>query len=343
MIMVRVQAGLPVVVMGESGCGKTALITYLTTLLGEELEVFNIHSGVTVSDIRRKMTEVSEKARSKRVWVFFDEFNTTPFVSLIAEIICDRIFDGLPISPNLVLLAACNPYRVKRTAVKASRKVGLQLKSANHLQHIVHPLPDSVIEYVWDYGALQGNDLFSYVQCILRNEGLPNTHCHPRQSNFAWFVYTAHSLIDRIWEKNTVSLRDVRRCAKLYHWFIKSTAIKVQFPPALQPEYLEIRQPSEETALLLAVYMCYILRVSQQATRERVVKELADTFPLARDIVAVVRREQLDLLARLDIASSVAQNEALRENVFALFTCIYNNIPALLCGKPGCSKSLAYQ
>ena len=39
----------------------------------------------------------------------------------------------------------------------------------------------------------------------------------------------------------------------------------------------------------------------------------------------------------------VAINQALKENVFALIVCISNKIPVLLCGTPGCSKTLSIQ
>ena len=47
-IYLRIQAKIPVVIMGETGCGKTYLINYFCkTIRNEELFVFNIHAGVT--------------------------------------------------------------------------------------------------------------------------------------------------------------------------------------------------------------------------------------------------------------------------------------------------------
>ena len=37
----------------------------------------------------------------------------------------------------------------------------------------------------------------------------------------------------------------------------------------------------------------------------------------------------------------IAKNRILLENWFALFVCINNKIPIIICGKPGCSKSLS--
>ena len=47
-IYVRVQAQIPVVIMGETGCGKTTLLQYFCeTVRNEQIEIFNIHAGVT--------------------------------------------------------------------------------------------------------------------------------------------------------------------------------------------------------------------------------------------------------------------------------------------------------
>jgi hypothetical protein len=39
----------------------------------------------------------------------------------------------------------------------------------------------------------------------------------------------------------------------------------------------------------------------------------------------------------------IAANEALMENLFSMIVCISNKIPLIICGKPGCSKSLSLQ
>ena len=51
--------------------------------------------------------------------------------------------------------------------------------------------------------------------------------------------------------------------------------------------------------------------------------------------------EQNDYLVRMDLPEATAINQALKENIFAIIPCIINKIPVFICGKPGCSKSLA--
>jgi E3 ubiquitin-protein ligase RNF213 len=47
-IYLRVQSRVPVVIMGETGCGKTTLIRFFSkNILGDKLIIFKIHAGIT--------------------------------------------------------------------------------------------------------------------------------------------------------------------------------------------------------------------------------------------------------------------------------------------------------
>ncbi len=48
-----------------------------------------------------------------------------------------------------------------------------------------------------------------------------------------------------------------------------------------------------------------------------------------------------NLLDKLEIPEGIARNISLLENIFVLFVCTQNNIPCLITGEPGCSKTLA--
>ena len=51
LIIFRIQANIPVILMGETGCGKTLLIKIITQLLKSEIKTLNIHSGISNQDI----------------------------------------------------------------------------------------------------------------------------------------------------------------------------------------------------------------------------------------------------------------------------------------------------
>ena len=54
LIYLRIRANIPIILLGETGCGKTYLIRALSYILEEryELIIFNIHSGTSYRDIK---------------------------------------------------------------------------------------------------------------------------------------------------------------------------------------------------------------------------------------------------------------------------------------------------
>ena len=65
LLVYRIKANVPVIIMGDTGCGKTALITKLNQLLnnGETtVETINIHPGITDEKLCERMKKLNEKA-----------------------------------------------------------------------------------------------------------------------------------------------------------------------------------------------------------------------------------------------------------------------------------------
>ena len=50
-IFLRLMARIPIIIMGETGVGKTILIKYLTTLIQGKIFTFDVHAGQTQEDI----------------------------------------------------------------------------------------------------------------------------------------------------------------------------------------------------------------------------------------------------------------------------------------------------
>jgi Ni2+-binding GTPase involved in maturation of urease and hydrogenase len=52
LIYLRVKSRLPVIIMGEVGCGKTSLVKFLCKdVLNERIEILNIYTGITKNNI----------------------------------------------------------------------------------------------------------------------------------------------------------------------------------------------------------------------------------------------------------------------------------------------------
>jgi len=211
LILLRIRANMPVIMMGETGCGKTSLIKKLSEMLNngslKNMKILNIHAGINDKDIinflerkviiqaiklgmkedikKLKFIQNNKFYNPKKLWVFFDEINTCKSMDLISEIICKHSYKGNPLPPNIVFISACNPYReakknpmnkielnVKETnnGLKNLNQKELEgmKKSANkHLAYAVNPLPNSLLNFVLDFGNLTQEDEERYIKSTI--------------------------------------------------------------------------------------------------------------------------------------------------------------------------------
>ncbi len=175
LLVYRIKANVPVIIMGETGCGKTSLIIKLSQILnnGEELvEKIDIHPGITDEEINEKMKEMNKKAKSdkyknKELWVFFDEINTCLSFSLLTEIFINKTFNGEKLEDNIRLIGACNPYRKRKELIE---RCGLTREDDedDQLVYKVEQLPQSLLYYVFNFGSLRDEDEKKYIRSIIQ-------------------------------------------------------------------------------------------------------------------------------------------------------------------------------
>jgi hypothetical protein len=129
-ILLNIEAKIPVILMGETGVGKTKLLEILATLYGKgeaKWKILQIHAGTNDKKIVDFIDEITEEAKKTKkenelTWVFLDEINTCNSLGLITEIMCNHTYLGKKISDNFIFIAACNPYRL---LTKKMRESGL--------------------------------------------------------------------------------------------------------------------------------------------------------------------------------------------------------------------------
>lgn len=160
LLIQRIRARVPIVIMGETGVGKTSLVRFLAeNVYSDAYLPINVHAGFNEKVIAEKVEAFRSLAEgNKRVWVFFDEFNTTEEMGLISEIIMERSFEGEPLPANLVFLAVCNPYRQREEKALKMRSVGIEKysekKKGDGLLYKVLPPAMSMVEVMWNYQDL---------------------------------------------------------------------------------------------------------------------------------------------------------------------------------------------
>ena len=352
LIIQRIRAGTPVIVMGETGCGKTSLVRYLARTCDVPFHVFNFHAGVSEEELLSFVHNMEEEAScGKEVWVFLDEINTCDYLGTINEMICHRSIKGKPLKPNLALIAACNPYRL-RPPGKIST-AGLSGKTItdeySKLVYRVHPLPETMIDFVWDYGSLNKNDEHAYIGRMV--EGIIGK---PDKLLVDLLCISQEYIREVDKSPYCVSLRDAHRCIVLVKWFTETLKQRTDLPLSHFKDSRKYHKVArtisyQMRSFVLALAHCYQSRLPTAKFREGYCKHIGGCFRKHncsfQDSIfeAIVRAEQDDYLERMELPEGTAKNAALRENVFVMLVCILNRIPVFVVGKPGCSKSLSMQ
>ena len=165
LILLRIRSNIPVIMMGETGCGKTSLIRKLSELKNEgdknKMKILNIHAGTNDNDIINFIKKeifpeslkliMEEKVKKKnyedkglifeetKFWVFLDEINTCKSMGLISELLCKHSYLGYPLPSNVVFIAACNPYREIKKKI-TEKKIGLDIIQAKKEQKLLNEL-----------------------------------------------------------------------------------------------------------------------------------------------------------------------------------------------------------
>ncbi len=367
LIIIRSRCHVPIVIMGETGCGKTSLVKFLSTeIMQEGFETINFHAGVKEEHIINEMNKFIPKAiacapNGNKLWVFLDEINTCDSMGLITEIICQNRMKGRLLPDNMVFIAACNPYKLRKKKVS----IGLiKQRVQSRLVYTVHPLPDSLIDYVWDFGSLSEKEETLYIGNILLDI---SGDVIKEKSIEA--VCQSQIFIRSTEDRFSVSLRDVARFKILHEWFYKvlkdkNEIIEKEKIKKMKRSYVdkggykatEIKYLGQKMvaikSLILSLVLCYYNRISKNSDRQNYFKIIANVlnqkekekdFITVKQIEEMINEEQRDIITRMELPPAIAINKALLENVFTLLVCIINKIPIFICGKPGCSKSLSVQ
>uniref|UniRef100_A0A3Q3EUN5 RING-type E3 ubiquitin transferase n=1 Tax=Labrus bergylta TaxID=56723 RepID=A0A3Q3EUN5_9LABR len=364
-IHMRFRCGIPVVIMGETGCGKTRLVGFLCALQKEERPVENmvlvkVHGGTTAEMIYRKVREAEKLAKENRrlhkldTILFFDEANTTEAIFAIKEILCDHSMKGEPLKAGsgLKIIAACNPYRKHSPEmVERLERAGLGYRvKANEtedrlgkvplrqLVYRVHPLPPSMATLVWDFGQLSDSTELSYIKQIVQKK--VQDHCLPLVcKDIISNVLGASQkyMRSRKNECSFVSLRDVERSMKVLIWFYQHNEV------LLQNNCSQFNEAGKTLiCLILSVGVCYYPSlISKEEYLSVICRYFPDPFHSSAALQEVISSCQDFFLQNIQTRETIAKNVALKENVFLMVVCIELRIPLFLVGKPGSSKSLA--
>ena len=364
-IHMKFRCNIPVIIMGETGCGKTWLISFMCKIQANNLNIQNmvilkINGETTKQDIiygyrnALRLAEVNVTHYVDTI-LFFDEANTSHTIGLIKEILCDRRIDGetIPTDLRLQFIAACNPYRQHSEAmIKKLTSAGLGMLRnrcqareqfgdipLRNLVYRVIPLPRSLLPLIWDFGELSSETEYCYIVEIIHVH--INTQIYERFIKYCDAIAKALSSVqnymrERRDECSFVSLRDVERTVRVMLWFY-------DLIPKL---HLNTTGMCRITySLILSIAVCYRAKLRDRTNFDSYLTSSL-VVPLSTFTESLVIKTRIDqcqtrIVDLMRIEAHIARNSALTENLFMMFVCIQLKIPLFIVGKPGSSKSLA--
>jgi hypothetical protein len=276
--------------------------------------------------------------QGKNLWIFFDEFNTSSLQSIVAEIMIDRVCSIEPkiykIPDNMVFISCCNPFRMKTKKAE----VGLVPKTSDTiLSHRVYPIPERLLNYIWDFGQLSEADEKKHIISMVAAERLFSANEEQKEVKFVNLVYAAHKIVRNIEERSGVSLRDIKRVLLLYGWF----RAKIDYLVGLGHKTFK-KGEVHVRAALCAITVAYGLRLNGRYNeQEELFKQITSLCKDLASLHVLTKPEVKKTLSKLSdiylevltkerirvIPENIALNKPLKENFITMLACYDQKIP----------------
>ena len=378
LILLRIRSNIPVIMMGETGCGKTSLIRKLAEMKNDgnadKMKILNIHAGTTDQDIidfieKKVNNEAKEltlkelerkkeckkkglKFIEKKIWVFLDEINTCKSMGLISELMCKHKCQGNILYPNIVFIAACNPYRQREK--KEKENFGLNINQAHqqkkllndkeiddirraqnsNLVYNVNPLPHSLLNFVFDFGYLTSEDEENYIKCMIKesiekkfNENRGNYKDSDLKKLLELtkdMIVISQNFIRKHNDVSSVSLREIRRFNILYEFFYdfikimrKNEKKHINNIP-LGYHFISFEGIKEFdihlSAINLSLFVCYYMRITNKNLRMELYERLNDKISSYGDFFTCRDFLELPLYEEKFIADNIQIEKGIAKN-----------------------------
>ena len=347
-ILLKLMSRQPVLLIGETGIGKTAIVSFVANVLGSTCVTLNCTANTTKAEIdtaiaiavensnnvidrtlvsrRQAITMAKRFPKSPvnavranilndnipKVILFFDEMNTCSCMDYF-----EQIFQGIshPIlanNPNIVVIGSANPWRF--TADSKS------------LTYLVNPLSYSSLGKAWDFGALKFEHEAQICKAIIEK-----AIANPEEAqSFYNLVSASHRYVKNTLSATSVSLRDFHRSVNVYQT-VKTLISKIGATPDLS--LLQI----------VSIWVSYILKNPDTSTYPSAlcsILEKDDVSSIINEIYALYR-SVFETCVPLNDRTNVAPNIAITENFFTVMISMLSTdpLPLLLVGPPGSSKT----
>ena len=275
---------------------------------------------------------------------------------------------------NVLFIAACNPYQIKRIGSNTVNDVVFTHPSKqNLLSHRVLPISTSLLGQIHDYGALSEEVERDYIRAMMGSAVPYAAQEDVRAKGSYQMRRFLETLVDvtgfcqkRVKQLNnnasSLSLRDVHRVKVVFGFFLallvykkryKETRAKFEdFRRGFRVDFDTVNNRLFIQALVVTVTLNYVNRVSCADQKKRlkkvVMQKISENIKVknANRAFDGIMGNMYNMLVRRvrrlkKLPRDIAVNTPLKENLFAIFAAVYSRTPLFICGKPGSSKSVS--
>ena len=236
-------------------------------------------------------------------------------------------------------------------------------------------IPQSLMYYVFNFGSLEKKNEDQYISSII-SDIIPDKNLKEATKNV---ISKCHDYLRQTFDPSVVSLREMRRFKKIFHFLIQYFENKKK----LYPENSGTSESTKLKSIIISIYLCYYIRLVDNKSRTNFDTELKGPFKklvnykfnknkksenfskddaiyegdLKTDLKnnykidnfrnfnfsQILFYEEDFILDNIHLNKGIGKNNSLKENIFLLFSALVTNIPLIIIGKPGSSKSLSAQ
>ena len=236
------------------------------------------------------------------------------------------------------------------------------------------PLPNTMLYYILYFKSLEDDDTKKYIESIIdeefpKGENEKNENSILREKAIE-IIYDSHKYVRQTNGISSVSLRDFQRFRRAYQFFNKYYKYKKEYLKSKQGAQDNLEEISNKAeiklkiqSLVLSLFITYFIRISKFGYHGQyfqkinlflinLEKELMINDWIEEDkkqyfnrFKTIFMKEEDFLLKEMEVdqIKGIGLNGSLKRNIFLMFFSIYSQIPLIVVGNPGCSKSLSIQ
>ncbi|KAL4476225.1 hypothetical protein ABPG74_009958 [Tetrahymena malaccensis] len=278
----------------------------------------------------------------QKIILFLDEINTNQNIDgILKELLVEKKIQGEPLPDNFVTIAAANPYKFKTERDQQGNTDSLKISSCQNQQtsklvYHVYPLAESMNTFIWQFGELLPEDEIMIVTQMVKNASQGNIQLVQFNQTLIQTIMGCQEFTRINQSIRSVSLRDVSRFLKIFKYFKTDPAWNANLQDSLLLTVFFIYY-SRFNNLKIRGYLCSYLENIKKVSYE------GQIVPYTQNLRVIVNKQMEQIQGILeygDLYKSIAFTSTLKENLFMILISILNNIPIIMVGPPGSSKTL---